>query len=161
VIAFGTESIPEVNFDFSPVTSHDTTIFGMPSLFTRIILGEIPGHFVHRDDLCVAFLTINPIATGHTLVVPIEETDEWTNLSDATSSHLMDVAKRIGLAQKALYKCSRIGLIIAGFEIPHCHLHVIPANTMADLSFAHAATHVETALLAEQAVHLASTLKTI
>jgi diadenosine tetraphosphate (Ap4A) HIT family hydrolase len=133
----------------------------MPSLFTRIILGEIPGHFVHKDEVCVAFLTINPITTGHTLVVPREEIDEWTNLSDATSTHLMIVAKRIGLAQKALYKCNRVGLIIAGFEIPHCHLHVIPAYTMADLSFEHAAPHVETAQLADQAQQLGSALKTI
>ena len=133
----------------------------MPSLFTRIILGEIPGHFVHKDEYCVAFLTINPITTGHTLVVPIEEIDEWTNLSEATSTHLMLVAKRIGLAQKALYNCNRVGLIIAGFEIPHCHLHVIPANAMADLSFEHAAPHVETAQLAHQAQQLGSALKTI
>ena len=133
----------------------------MPSLFTRIILGEIPGHFVHRDEICVAFLTINPITTGHTLVVPIEEIDEWTNLSDATSTHLMLVAKRIGLAQKSLYKCNRVGLIIAGFEISHCHLHVIPTNTMDDLSFKHAAAHVETAQLADQARQLSLTLKTV
>jgi diadenosine tetraphosphate (Ap4A) HIT family hydrolase len=133
----------------------------MPSLFTRIILGEIPGHFVYRDEVCVAFLTINPIATGHTLVVPIEETDEWTNLSDATSSHLMVIAKKIGLAQKDLYKCNRVGLIIAGFEIPHCHLHVIPANTMADLSFEHAAQHVEPAQLKEQAEKLTAALKRV
>ena len=161
MIAFGTESIPEVNFDLSSVIITDTTIFVMPSLFTRIILGEIPGHFVHRDEICVAFLTINPITTGHTLVVPIEEIDEWTNLSDATSTHLMLVAKRIGLAQKSLYKCNRVGLIIAGFEIPHCHLHVIPTNTMDDLSFEHAAAHVETAQLADQARQLSLALKTV
>ena len=132
----------------------------MASLFTRIILGEIPGHFVYKDEICVAFLTINPIATGHTLVVPIEEIDEWVNLPTATSSHLMLVAKRIGLAQKQLYSCSRVGMIIAGFEIPHCHLHDIPANTMADLSFEHAAAHVESERLSEQAEHLASVLKT-
>jgi diadenosine tetraphosphate (Ap4A) HIT family hydrolase len=161
VIPFGSDIIPEVSFSFSPPTINDTTIFVMPSLFTRIILGEIPGHFVHRDELSVAFLTINPITTGHTLVVPIEETDEWTNLSNETSSHLMVVAKRIGLAQKALYKCGRVGLIIAGFEVPHCHLHVIPANTMTDLSFEHAASYVDTAQLAEQAESLASALKKV
>jgi len=116
---------------------------------------------VHRDELSVAFLTINPITTGHTLVVPIEETDEWTNLSNETSSHLMVVAKRIGLAQKALYKCGRVGLIIAGFEVPHCHLHVIPANTMTDLSFEHAASYVDPVQLAEQAESLASALKKV
>ena len=133
----------------------------MPSLFARIIYGEIPGHFVHRDELCVAFLTINPIATGHTLVVPIEEIDEWTNLSSTTSNHLMVIAKKIGSAQKQLYKCKRVGLIIAGFEIPHCHLHVIPSNSMRDLSFENAAAHVEPAQLSEQAEQLASVLKTI
>ena len=133
----------------------------MASLFTRIILGEIPGHFVYKDEICVAFLTINPIATGHTLVVPIEEIDEWVDLPTATASHLVFVAKRIGLAQKQLYGCSRVGMIIAGFEIPHCHLHVIPTNTMADLSFEHAAAHVESERLSEQAEHLASVLKTI
>ncbi|CAB4899822.1 unannotated protein [freshwater metagenome] len=161
MIAFGIDNIPEVNFDFSVFTKYDTTIFDMPSLFTRIILGEIPGHFVHRDETCVAFLTINPISTGHTLVVPIEETDEWTNLSSTTSSHLMLVAKKIGAAQKKLYTCKRVGLIIAGFEIPHCHLHVIPSNSMADLSFENAVDHVETAVLAKQAADLASVLKTI
>ena len=133
----------------------------MASLFTRIIRGELPGHFVYKDEICVAFLTINPVATGHTLVVPIEEIDEWVDLPTATSSHLMLVAKRIGLAQKQLYSCNRVGMIIAGFEIPHCHLHVIPANTMADLSFEHAAAHVESERLSEQAEHLASVLKTI
>ncbi len=110
--------------------------------------------------MCVAFLTINPIATGHTLVVPIEEIDEWTDLSSTTSSHLMVVAKKIGSAQKQLYKCKRVGLIIAGFEIPHCHLHVIPSNSMRDLSFENAAAHVEPAQLSEQAEQLASVLKT-
>ena len=133
----------------------------MSSLFTRIIRGEIPGHFVYKDEICVAFLTINPIVTGHTLVVPIEEIDEWTNLSAEISTHLMVVAKRIGLAQKQLYKCNRVGLIIAGFEIPHCHLHVIPADTMSDLSFDQAASNVDPTELAAQAQKLAAILKTI
>ena len=133
----------------------------MQTLFTRIIRGEIPGHFVYKDEICVAFLTINPISTGHTLVVPIEEIDQWTDLPKATSDHLMQVAKNIGNAQKQIYNCKRVGLIIAGFEVPHCHLHVIPANTMADLSFEHAAAHVEPERLSEQAEQLASVLKTI
>ena len=132
----------------------------MASLFTRIIRGELPGHFVYKDEICVAFLTINPVATGHTLVVPIEEIDEWVDLPTATSSHLMLVARRIGLAQKQLYSCNRVGMIIAGFEIPHCHLHVIPANTMADLSFENAAAHVDPERLSGQAEQLASVLKT-
>ena len=133
----------------------------MSSLFTRIIRGEIPGHFVYKDEICVAFLTINPIVTGHTLVVPIEEIDEWTNLSAEISTHLMVVAKRIGLAQKQLYTCKRVGLIIAGFELPHCHLHVIPADTMSDLSFDQAASHVDPTEDEAQAQMLAAILKTI
>lgn len=155
------DHIPEVKLGFSVLTIIDTTIFNMSSLFTRIIRGEIPGHFVYKDEICVAFLTINPIATGHTLVVPIEEVDEWIDLPIATSSHLMVVAKRIGLAQKRLYNCNRVGMMIAGFEIPHCHLHVIPADTMSDLSFDQAATHVDPTELAAQAQKIAAVLKTI
>lgn len=111
-----------------------------PTLFTRIIDGQIPGTFVYRDDLCVAFMTISPITTGHVLVVPIEEVDEWTDLSPALRSHLFEVAAQISSAQKTTFGCERIALIIAGYEIPHCHLHLIPSNSMADLSFENAVT---------------------
>ncbi len=133
----------------------------MPTLFTRIIEGQIPGHFVHRDEICVAFMSINPIAPGHTLVVPIEEIDQWTDLPSRTSGHLFSVANKIGSAQKAVFECERIGLIIAGFEIPHCHLHVIPTNTIADLSFANAAKHVDPEDLRQQAEQLAEAIRTI
>ena len=110
------------------------------TLFTRIIQGQIPGTFVYRDDLCVAFMTISPITAGHVLVVPIDEVDEWTDLSSELSSHLFAVAAQIGEAQKMAFKCERIALIIAGFEVPHCHLHLIPSNSMADLNFENAVT---------------------
>jgi len=110
------------------------------TLFTRIIQGQIPGTFVYRDDLCVAFMTISPITAGHVLVVPIDEVDEWTDLSSELSSHLFKVAAQIGQAQKMAFKCERIALIIAGFEVPHCHLHLIPSNSMADLNFENAVT---------------------
>jgi histidine triad (HIT) family protein len=110
------------------------------TLFTRIIQGQIPGTFVYRDDLCVAFMTINPITAGHVLVVPIDEVDEWTDLSSELRSQLFKVAAQIGEAQKMAFKCERIALIIAGFEVPHCHLHLIPSNSMADLNFENAVT---------------------
>ena len=110
------------------------------TLFTRIIQGQIPGTFVYRDDLCVAFMTISPITAGHVLVVPIDEVNEWTDLSSELSSHLFKVAAQIGEAQKMAFKCERIALIIAGFEVPHCHLHLIPSNSMADLNFENAVT---------------------
>ncbi len=110
------------------------------TLFSRIIQGQIPGTFVYRDDFCVAFMTINPITTGHLLVVPIDEIDEWTDLPSDLSSHLFKVAAQISEAQKIAFKCARIALIIAGYEIPHCHLHLIPSNSMADLNFENAIT---------------------
>lgn len=115
----------------------------MTTLFTRIIAGELPGHFVHREEIAVVFMTINPIATGHALVVPTAEIDQWTDLDSATRTRLFDLACAVGDAQKKAFQCERVGLIIAGFEVPHCHIHVIPANGMGDVSFANAARHVD------------------
>lgn len=110
----------------------------MATLFTMIIDGDIPGRFVWRDETCVAFLTIAPITTGHTLVVPRAEVDHWVDLEPAVAAHLMSVAQRVGQAQMAAFAPARIGMIIAGMEVPHTHLHVIPIETEADLSFARA-----------------------
>jgi histidine triad (HIT) family protein len=110
----------------------------MATLFTKIIEGEIPGRFVWRDDRAVAFLTIAPIAHGHTLVVPIEEVDHWVDLEPDLAAHLLEVSRRVGQAQMRAFSPRRIGLIVAGLEVPHCHLHVIPIDSEADLSFARA-----------------------
>jgi histidine triad (HIT) family protein len=130
----------------------------MATLFTRIITGELPGTFVHQDEHCVAFMTINPISRGHLLVVPRLEIDQWTDLPDEISQHCFSVAKRIATAQKLALGCTRVALIIAGFEVPHCHIHVIPAESIDDVSFANAAQHVDfgdLAVIAEQiAIHL-------
>lgn len=131
----------------------------MTTLFSRIIAGEIPGTFVHRDDLAVVFLTINPITDGHSLVVPRDEVDQWTDLDPAVSAHLFDLAARVGNAQKRAFGCERIGLIIAGYEVPHCHLHVIPTNSLADLSFANAAATVERADLEANAARIIAELR--
>lgn len=130
----------------------------MTTLFSRIITGEIPGTFVHRDDLAVVFMTINPITDGHALVVPRDEVDQWTDLDPALSRHLFDLATRVGNAQKRAFRCERIGLIIAGYEVPHCHLHVIPTNSLADLSFANAATSVERSVLENNASRIIAEL---
>jgi diadenosine tetraphosphate (Ap4A) HIT family hydrolase len=108
------------------------------SIFTRIIEGEIPGHFVWRDDRCVAFLTIAPLRTGHALVVPVAEVDHWVDLEPELASHLMLVAQTVGQAQVAAFAPSRIGLIVAGMEVPHAHLHVVPIDQESDLHFANA-----------------------
>lgn len=110
----------------------------MSTLFSRIIKGEIPGRFVWRDERCVAFLTIAPLRPGHTLVVPRSEVDEWTNVDDDLLTHLVAVAKHIGAAQKAAFDAPRAGLIIAGFEVPHLHVHVFPAWSVNDFDFGNA-----------------------
>lgn len=114
----------------------------MPTIFSRIIDGEIPGTFVWRDEQCVAFLSINPIATGHTLVVPVDEVDHWVEASPDLVAHLFEVTHRIGRAQQIAFSPERIGVIVAGYEVPHAHIHVIPTNSMADLSFSQAAESV-------------------
>ena len=110
----------------------------MPTIFTRIIDGEIPGRFVWQDDVCVAFMDVRPLAPGHVLVVPRAEVNHWTDLPADTATHLMAVAQRIGQAQRELLTPQRIGLMIAGFEVPHVHVHVVPLQSMADLDFGQA-----------------------
>jgi histidine triad (HIT) family protein len=110
----------------------------MSTLFTKIIEGEIPGRFVWRQDDVVAFLTINPITPGHTLVVPVVEVDHWLDLEPSVAARCFEVAQVIGQAQMAAFSPTRIGLIIAGLEVPHTHLHLIPIDQESDLSFAKA-----------------------
>jgi histidine triad (HIT) family protein len=98
----------------------------MATLFSRIIGGEIPGTFVWRDRECVSFLSINPVQPGHALVVPITEVDHWIDLEPELACHLTAVAQTIGRAQHQTYRPVKVGLLIAGLEVPHVHLHVIP-----------------------------------
>ena len=130
----------------------------MPSVFTMIINGDLPGHFVWRDDQCVAFLSINPIQTGHTLVVPMQEVDHWLDLPVETNQHLTAVAHAIGAAQQTIWSPLRVGQMIAGFEVPHVHVHVIPMWGMQDLDFANAATSVDHGELADIADRLRTQL---
>jgi diadenosine tetraphosphate (Ap4A) HIT family hydrolase len=115
----------------------------MSSVFSLILQRKIPGHFVFEDENVFAIMTINPIAKGHVLVIPTQEVDEWTNVDEATRQKLFTSAHRIAEAQKKIFPCERIALIIAGFEVPHCHLHLIPATSMQDVSFSNAAASVD------------------
>ena len=108
----------------------------MATVFTRIINGELPGRFVYTDDLVVAFLSIMPLTAGHTLVVPRLEVDPWTDAGEPLLHHCMDVARRIGNAAKQAFGAPRAGLVIAGLEVPHLHVHVFPAWSLEDFSFA-------------------------
>jgi histidine triad (HIT) family protein len=110
----------------------------MATVFTKIIEGEIPGRFVWRDDRAVVFLTIAPITPGHVLVVPTEEVDHWVDLDPELAAHLMRVAREVGRAQMRVFQPRRVGMIIAGLEVPHCHLHLVPINVEAELSFSRA-----------------------
>ena len=119
----------------------------MPTVFSLIIAGRIPGTFVWRDERCVAFMSINPMAHGHTLVVPVEELDHWVDGDPELVAHLFEVTRIIGVAQRAAFGCERVGVILAGYEVPHTHVHVIPTNDMRELSFANAASSVDRATL--------------
>jgi diadenosine tetraphosphate (Ap4A) HIT family hydrolase len=110
----------------------------MPTVFTRIINGELPGRFVYRDDRAVAFLSIAPVTAGHVLVVPRQEVDQWTDANEELLAHCMSVARRIGNAAKQAFGAPRAGLIIAGLEVPHLHIHVFPVWSLEDFSFARA-----------------------
>jgi len=130
----------------------------MSTLFTKIIEGEIPGRFVWADDVAVAFGTIAPITDGHVLVVPRAEIVQLTDAPDEVLAHLVAVAKTIGQAQQQAWSAPRAALLVAGFEVPHLHLHVLPAWDEASLSFRNARTDVPAADLDAAAERVRATL---
>ncbi len=133
----------------------------MPTVFTRILQGELPGRFVWRDELCAVFLSIAPLRPGHALVVPRAEVDHWIDLPPATAAHLMTVAQIVGKAQQAAFSPTRIGLMIAGFEVPHVHVHVVPVEGMRDLDFANADGRPSPAALDDAAARLRAALRAL
>ncbi|GAA4641349.1 HIT family protein [Gordonia humi] len=102
----------------------------MASVFTHIINGDLPGRFVWKDGTAVAFLTINPVTPGHVLVVPRKEIDHWEQIDTPTFTHMTEVSQKIGRAVKDAFDAPRMGLLIAGLEVPHLHIHVFPANSL-------------------------------
>lgn len=130
----------------------------MATIFTKIIDGEIPGTFVWRDDRCVAFLSINPLRPGHTLVVPRQEVDLWTDCPSDLRDHLFDVSQTIARAIQQVFSPNRVGLIIAGLEVPHLHIHLVPIDGVHDLDFANAAASVNREELDESASSIRSAL---
>jgi diadenosine tetraphosphate (Ap4A) HIT family hydrolase len=111
----------------------------MPSVFSRIIAGELPSRAVYADDAVVAFLSIAPLALGHTLVVPRAEVDQWESIDPTLWSQLSTVAQQVGRAVRSAFSPERVGIVVAGFEVPHVHVHVFPADDMADFDFRNAA----------------------
>lgn len=110
----------------------------MSSIFTKIIAGEIPGRFVWQDESCVAFMDITPASEGHLLVVPRQEIDHWVDLPEDLAAHLFRVAHIIAGALNAAFPKDRVALMIAGFDVPHTHIHLFPANSMAEYDPANA-----------------------
>lgn len=110
----------------------------MPTLFSRIIAGELPGRFVWRDDRCVAFLSVAPLRPGHVLVVPQVEVAHWLDLPDDEWVHLTAVCREVGAALQHAYEPEKVGMILAGLEVPHVHVHLVPIDEVAHLDFAQA-----------------------
>lgn len=107
----------------------------MASIFSRIVAGEIPCYKVAEDENYFAFLDINPVAKGHTLVIPKKEVDYIFDLDDETYSGLMTFARRVARAMQEVIECQRIGVAVMGLEVPHTHIHLIPITRESDMNF--------------------------
>lgn len=110
----------------------------MPTVFTRIIDGELPGRFVYTDHRCVAFLSINPLRPGHVLVVPRLEVEHWVDLPADEWHHLTSVARHLAGALQRAYQPTKVGMMLAGLEVPHVHIHLVPIDGVHDLDFGNA-----------------------
>jgi len=122
----------------------------MPTLFTKILAGEIPAHKILENDQYLAFLDIRPVNPGHTLVIPKQEIDYIFDIEDELLKGLIVFAKKIAKAIKKTVPCQKVGVMVAGIEVPHAHIHLIPINSVGDLNFARAkaATPEELAAIA-------------
>ncbi len=123
----------------------------MATVFTMIINGEIPGRFVWRDDRVVAFLTIAPLSPGHVLVVTVDEVEHWIDLEPELLDHLMSVSQTIGRAVDRAFAPAKVGVMIAGLEVPHVHVHVVPMMGEGDLNFSRADSNPSDASLDDAA----------
>jgi histidine triad (HIT) family protein len=110
----------------------------MASIFSKIVAGDIPSYKIAEDDRFYAFLDINPLAKGHTLVIPKNEIDYIFDIDDATLADMMVFAKRIAVAIKKVVPCKRIGVAVLGLEVPHAHIHLVPLNSESDIRFQNA-----------------------
>lgn len=128
----------------------------MATLFTRIINGEIPCYKVAEDEHYFAFLDINPLTKGHTLVVPKVEDDYIFNLDDETYTGLMLFAKKVAKAQRLAIPCKRIGVAVLGMEVPHVHVHLVPMQHEGDMNFANAKLHLPADEMAQIAAAIAA-----
>lgn len=131
----------------------------MGSVFSAIINGDLPGRFVWEDEDVVAFLTIAPVTQGHTLVVPREEVDQWQDVDGVIWNKVMDVARIVGQAVRPAFDAPRAGLLIAGLEVPHLHLHVFPAYDLGDFNISNAEQNPSQESLEEAQAKLKAALR--
>lgn len=126
------------------------------TIFSRIIAGEIPSYKIAEDDNFYAFLDINPVSWGHTLIVPKQETDYIFDLSDSTLSDMMVFAKKVAEALKSVIPCRKIGVAVLGLEVPHAHIHLIPIKKEGDMDFKHKISDPDPARMAEIAAKVST-----
>jgi histidine triad (HIT) family protein len=107
----------------------------MPSIFTKIIEREIPAHIIAEDEKCIAFLDVNPLRPGHTLVIPKLEIDRFFDLDPELLAHLMRFAQQVSYALEKAVECKKIGVAVIGLEVPHAHVHLIPIQKVSDMDF--------------------------
>ena len=107
----------------------------MATIFTKIINGEIPCYKIAEDDRYFAFLDINPLKAGHTLITPKEEIDYLFDIDDEDLAGMIVFAKKVAVAIKEAYPCNRIGVAVIGLEVPHAHIHLVPMDNMGDIDF--------------------------
>lgn len=129
------------------------------TVFSKIVAGEIPSYKIAESDKFFAFLDINPVAWGHTLVIPKEETDYIFDLSDDTLGEMMKFSKRVAAAIKSAIPCRKVGMAVLGLEVPHAHIHLIPINNEGDMDFRHKVADVTPEKMADTARAIAAAFK--
>jgi histidine triad (HIT) family protein len=129
------------------------------TIFTQIIEGRLPARFVWKDDRCVVFLSNRPLRPGHSLVVPRDEVDHWIDLEPSLLERLVETAQAIGRAQMAAFRPERIGMMLAGLEVPHCHFHVVPIRGLHDLDFGNQDPNPDPAMMDEAAEAIRAELR--
>lgn len=133
----------------------------MPTLFTRIIEGQLPAHFVWRDDRCVAFMSIAPLKPGHCLVVPRVEVDHWLDLDPDVNAHIAGVSQKVGQAIMQAFSPARVATLVLGMEVNHVHVHVVPIWSERDVHFGNADTKATSDQLADAAAKIRAALRAL
>lgn len=132
----------------------------MATIFTRIINGELPSHQVYADEVCVVFLSIDPLTDGHALVVPRQEEAHWVDLPSEIWGHCLQVAQKIASAQEQTFLCKRVGVLVEGYEVPHVHIHVWPTTSPKNFRMDTIIAGQDQSILQQNAEMLRATLRT-